>query len=171
MTFGFDSHYEYLPRGFKHTFLIRHPYKVFHSLKKMINRGMTDPSKLYKLTDQPRFLLPKGYHFKEVYDICQHVKKNIEPNPVIVDVDDLLSDPGPVLKAYCKATGIPYSDSLLQWPAGRECMDEIWNVSKEEITAHNYGGHNLETFASTCFIKPKPCPKREELGRGCSTLL
>ncbi|XP_072019651.1 uncharacterized protein [Amphiura filiformis] len=163
MTWGFDNHYQSLPKGFKHTFLIRHPYKVFHSWKKMINRGMTDESNHYKLTDQPAFLLPKGYHFKEVYDMWKHVKETVEPNPVVVDVDDILSDPGRVLKAFCEAVGIPYSDDLLTWPAGRECMDEMWNVSKEEITAHNYGGHNMETFRSTGFIKPKPCPKREEL--------
>ena len=92
-----------------------------------------------------------------------HVKDDIEPNPVIIDIDDVLNDPGTVLKAYCEAVGIPYSDKLLQWEAGRECMDKLWMVSKEEISAHNQGGHNKETFASTCFAKPGPLPERSEL--------
>ena len=164
LAFGFDGHdYSMLPKGFRHTFLIRHPYKVFASWKRMINRGVIDPTKQMLLTDQPEYLLPKGYHFKELHHLYRHVKEHIDANPVILDVDDLLNDPPAYLKAYCEAVDIPYSDDLLHWEAGRKCMDSQWMVAKEEILADLHGGHNRETFSSTCFIKSKPCPDRADL--------
>ncbi|XP_072045578.1 uncharacterized protein [Amphiura filiformis] len=165
LAFGFDGHdlFSKIPKGFRHTFLIRHPYKVFASWKRMINRGVVDTSKQMKLTDQPVYLLPKGYHFQEQYRIYRHVKQRIDPKPVVLDVDDLLNDPATYLKAYCEAVNIPYSEELLHWEAGREDMDNKWMVSKEEILADQHGGHNRETFGSTCFNKPKQCPDRLDL--------
>lgn len=160
---GLDGHLEYLPKGFRHTFLIRHPYKVFRSWKKMINDGMTDISKQIKITEQPQHVLPDGYHFKELYDMYHYVKTNIDPHPLVLDIDDLHRRPGTFLKAYCQAVGIPYSDSLLQWESGRDCMDKRWMISKEQIATHNHGGYNRNTFASTCFQSPGPLPERSEL--------
>ena len=166
LSFGFDGHdYANLPTGFRHTFLIRHPYKVFDSWKRMINRGVVDVSKQMKLTEQPDYLLPKGYHYQSLYDLYQYVKKHLDSNPVVIDIDDLLNDPATYLRAYCEAVNIPYSDNLLQWQPGRECMDEQWMVAKEEILADIHGGHNKETFASTCFIKPKKFPERTQLAQ------
>ncbi|XP_072045577.1 uncharacterized protein [Amphiura filiformis] len=162
--FGFTGQdYALIPKGFQHTFLIRHPYKVFDSWKRMINRGVVDATKRMKLTDQPHHLLPKGYHFQEQYEMYQHVKQHIDANPVILDVDDLLNDPATYLKAYCEAVNIPYSEELLHWEAGRECMDSQWMVPKEALMADYRGGTNRETFESTGFLKPKPCPQRVDL--------
>ena len=128
-----------------------------------MNRGIEDKSKQMNISDLPDTLNPKGHYFKEQYDLYQHVKEHYEPNPMIIDTDDLLADPGGVLKAYCKSLGIPYSDDLLEWNSGRECMDQLWMVSKEGIMTQNKGNPHRETFESTCFRKPKECPQRSEL--------
>ena len=127
-----------------------------------MNDGIT-PSKKMKLTELPLHVMPKGYFFKELYDMHYHIKKTIDPNPLVLEIDDLLNNPSVVLKAYCEAVNIPYSDDLLHWKAGRENMDTKWKTAKEEIARHNRGGHNDATFQSTGFIKPGPCPKREDL--------
>ncbi|XP_072027780.1 uncharacterized protein [Amphiura filiformis] len=164
MAWGLEKQYQdRLPQGFQHTFLIRHPYQVFDSWKRMVNRGVHDKNKTVLLKDVPNIFLPDGYSYEEQYDLYLYVKQNINPNPVIIDNNDLLANPGRVLKAYCEAVGIPYSDDLLQWKPGRECLDEKWMVPKEHIFAHNLGGIHTETFKSTGFGNARPCPDRSEL--------
>ena len=48
-----------------------------------------------------------GCLFKEHYDLWKYVKENLDPNPVIIDSDDLLSDPAVMMSKYCTALGIP----------------------------------------------------------------
>ncbi|XP_072027724.1 uncharacterized protein [Amphiura filiformis] len=163
MSRGIDGLYEYIPDGFRHTFLIRHPYRVFQSWDRMINRSIEDESKRMKISDLPEYLWPSGFFFKEQYDLYQHVKEHYESNPVIIDTDDLLADPGRILKAYCQAVGIPYTDDLLHWDTGREYMDKQWMVAKELIMSQNIRNPHAETFSSTCFGKPTKTPNREEL--------
>ena len=166
MAWGLDNRYDHLPDGFRHTFLIRNPYKVFDSWNRMINRSRVEKAEGTKktlLSDLHVCLFPEGYFYREVYDLYKHVKENIEPNPVIIDIDDLLADPGRVLKAYCEAVHIPYTDDLLHWKSGRECMDELWKIAKEQIFIHNAGGCHKETFASTGFGQVPKCPDRSEL--------
>ncbi|XP_072050910.1 uncharacterized protein [Amphiura filiformis] len=168
---GLEGMYEYLPDGFRHSFLIRHPYKVLESWERMINRGIKNESKRVKISELPECLLPPGLFFKEQYDLYQHVKEHYVPNPVIIDTDDLLAAPCRVLKAYCQIVGIPYNDDLLQWKSGRECMDQQWMVAKEQIYFSKFANSHMETFASTCFGKPTKVPDRAELSddvRHCS---
>ena len=157
------GYFKYIPDGFRNTFLIRHPYKVMNSWKRMINRGIKEEEKKLKMTDQPECLFPSGCSFKEQYDIYAYVRKNIEPNPVIIDTDDLLADSKRVLKAYCQELGIPYSDDLLHWKPGGECMEELWITAKEGIQSQNLGSPHAETFSSTCFGAPSKLPDRSEL--------
>ncbi|XP_072028553.1 uncharacterized protein [Amphiura filiformis] len=163
MCWGIAGYYGQLPTGYRHTFLICHPYRVFDSWKRMINRGTDEDNNKLKITDQPSHHLPLGFHYEEQYDLYLYVKEHFDPNPVIIDTDDLLADPGRVLKSYCEAVGIPYSDDLLRWTPGRECMDQLWMTAKEQINVYNHIGHHRETFASIRFSKPSRLPDRSEL--------
>ncbi len=160
---GLKGNYEYIPSGFRHSFLIRHPYQVFASWDRMLNRAVDDKSKQMKLSELPEMLLPSGFFFKEQYDLYQHVKEYYEPNPVIIDTEDLLSNPGHVLKAYCEKVGLPYSDDLLQWEPGSECMDRQWMVAKEQILGQSLMNVHKETFSNTHFGPPTKVPNREDV--------
>jgi hypothetical protein len=46
--------------------------------------------------------------------------------PPVVDSYDVLKDPCGVLGQLCKAVGIPFSDRMLSWPAGRRASDGVW---------------------------------------------
>ena len=46
--------------------------------------------------------------------------------PPVVDSADLLARPEVTLRALCAALGVPYSDRMLNWPAGRRATDGIW---------------------------------------------
>ncbi|XP_072028015.1 uncharacterized protein [Amphiura filiformis] len=168
---GLEGMHEYIPDSFRHSFLIRHPFKVFESWERVTNHGIEDELKRMKISEQPDFILPSGLFFKEQYELYQHVKEHYEPNPVIIDTDDLLADPGRLLKAYCQAVGIPYSDELLHWKPGRECLDQQWMVAKELILTQTLANPHAETFASSCFGKSSKVPNQGELSddvRHCS---
>ncbi|XP_072027778.1 uncharacterized protein [Amphiura filiformis] len=155
MTYVPDSQVWYEP--------YRHPYRVFDSYRKSLNNGMEEGSPMVNITDIPEHLLPKGLYYKEMHDLYMYVKEHFEPNPVIIDTDDLLADPGRVLKAYCQEVGIPYTDDLLQWKPGRECMDQLWMIAKGEILSNDIGGFHSATFMSTGFNKSTPLPDRSQL--------
>jgi len=46
--------------------------------------------------------------------------------PAVIDAHDVLSDPRGVLTALCIALGIPFSERMLSWPAGRRASDGVW---------------------------------------------
>lgn len=63
--------------------------------------------------------------------------------PPVVEGDDVLSDPAETLAALCAALGIPYTDAMLSWPAGRRDTDGVWAPAWY---------HAVEQ--STCFSPP-----------------
>ncbi|XP_072051111.1 uncharacterized protein [Amphiura filiformis] len=163
LSWSVDGHYEDMPSGFQHTFLIRNPFLTFDSWKRVINRGIDDDKKL-QLGDLPVFYMPKGSFFKEQYNLYKYAKDTLGQNPPIVDTDELLANPVGVMKAYCKAIGVPYSDDYLRWEPGNQCHDKLWIIPKEQLYAQHMGNEWHEvTFKSTCFGSPRKCPDREDL--------
>ncbi len=161
MGHGVDGHYDAIPIGFRHSFLIRHPYKVFPSVRRMFHRE--NPRMLIPLTEMPVHDIPKGYYYKELWDLYQHIKDKYEPEPIIIDSDDLLRDPRGILEAYCREMNIPFTETLLRWPTGDGVMYGRWKIQKEVITLHQIGGVHKETFESTCFSEPTELPNRSSL--------
>lgn len=46
--------------------------------------------------------------------------------PPVVDSHDVLKNPRGVLGALCAAVGIPFSERMLNWPAGKRDSDGVW---------------------------------------------
>jgi hypothetical protein len=46
--------------------------------------------------------------------------------PPVVDSFDLRENPRGVLVALCNAVGIPFTDRMLSWPAGKRTSDGVW---------------------------------------------
>jgi hypothetical protein len=46
--------------------------------------------------------------------------------PPVVEADDVLVDPRGTLSALCVAVGIPFSEAMLSWPAGKRATDGVW---------------------------------------------
>lgn len=44
----------------------------------------------------------------------------------VIDSRAVLSQPGGVLRALCRALGVPYSDRMLSWEAGSRPTDGVW---------------------------------------------
>lgn len=46
--------------------------------------------------------------------------------PAILDARELLLDPSAILEQLCAHIGLPFSESMLSWPAGGNAADGIW---------------------------------------------
>ena len=59
-------------------------------------------------------------------EIFQQVSEALgQPAPVI-DSDDVLENPRAVLSQLCAALGLDFTETMLQWPAGRRDTDGAW---------------------------------------------
>ena len=67
---------------FKHTFLIRKPLKVVLSLYKALQNS------LFQLGGKTAEV-----GFEELYNLYETVRSSIDPNPLIIDADDLFNQP------------------------------------------------------------------------------
>lgn len=46
--------------------------------------------------------------------------------PIVIDSDILRQHPREVLTEVCRRVGIPFDESMLQWPAGPKAVDGLW---------------------------------------------
>jgi hypothetical protein len=95
--------------GLTHAFLIRDPRPMIASLGE-------------KLAD---FELGATGLPQQV-EIFEHVIAREGRVPPVIDSADLLARPEPMLRALCAALGVPFSERMLWWPAGRRDTDGVW---------------------------------------------
>ena len=110
-----------------HCFLIRDPESVVASYAQV--------RKTPTLGDIGFVQQAELYHY-----VCQH----LDPNPVVIDSAEFLANPEAMLRAWCLALGIEFSERMLKWPAGRRDSDGVW-------APHWYAS----VWASTGFAGPR----------------
>ena len=157
-TNAIDTRFDAIPSGYKHSFLIRHPQKVLLSWKKAVYDTKSDGPYGYeslKLSELSGTDMPtSGYFFKETYELYMHIKDKYDPNPIVIDADDLQRNPGGILKAYCAAVGIPYTDDLLQWDSSDDII-KTWKIRRAVLQLHQEGAFPFldKAFQSSEFMK------------------
>ena len=92
-----------------HAFLIRDPSVMLASLGEKLSNFD---------------LLATG--LPQQVEIFEHVIGRTGKVPAVLDSADLLDRPEPMLRALCAALGVPFTDRMLWWPAGRRESDGIW---------------------------------------------
>ena len=85
--------------------------------------------------------------FIQQAEIFEWVCQEGDAVPPVVDAQDVLEDPGKVLRLLCEVIGVEFTEAMLLWPPGLRETDGIW-------AKHWYG----EVATSTGFRKP---PRRE----------
>lgn len=86
----------------RHAFLIRHPAQMLSSYAKvhaptLDELGLRQQVQLYRMFGGP-----------------------------VVDANDLVERPEPVLRALCDALEVPFTPAMLSWPAGPRPTDGVW---------------------------------------------
>ena len=92
-----------------HAFLIREPHAMVVSLGEKL---------------QGFDLLATG--LPQQVEIFEHVVRTTGRLPPVIEAADLLANPDAMLREFCRVLGVPFSDRMLWWPAGRRATDGVW---------------------------------------------
>lgn len=90
-------------------FLIREPRRIIASYAKV----------------RPQFALEE-LGFPQQWALFQRVADRLGQAPPVIDSTRTLRDPERVLRELCARVGIPFSEQMLQWPAGTRASDGVW---------------------------------------------
>jgi hypothetical protein len=126
-----------------HAFLIREPAEMLASFARIV----ADPS----LDDTG---LPLQC------ELFERVAERSGAAPPVIDSRDVLEDPPGVLSRLCAALGVPYSDAMLSWPAGRRDTDGAW-------APHWYASVEASTGFGPPPPRAAPPPGMERLYEQC----
>jgi hypothetical protein len=112
----------------RHFFLIRDPVEVIASYL----------DKMPSVSEQAIGIVRQSELF-EVIEVLTGER------PVVIDSNDVLSDPASVLRQLCEQLEVPFlEECMLQWPAGKRASDGVWAghwyQSVEESTG--FGSHH-----------------------------
>jgi hypothetical protein len=64
--------------------------------------------------------------FMQQRALFERVADRLGAAPPVIDAADVLANPSVTLERLCLALGIPYTPSMLRWPAGRRPTDGVW---------------------------------------------
>ena len=114
--YNIHLHMDMIPKGYQHTFLIRHPLKTYPSLRKMFRsswfmRLITGGAKI-------RTILPvERWFYRGMWDLYTYFKENPAeyPTAIIIDADDLIKDPEAIIQKYCESIGLAFHPDMLKW--------------------------------------------------------
>lgn len=146
LAYAVTDRFQFLPKGYRHSFLIRDPLKVFMSYYRVFKKssvGDTDASL--------RGWLPqKGFGYGELAELAEYVEKDLGEQLVIVDADDILGCPEVMIEKYCHALNLPFSASILTWEPG---MPSNWIVPESVQEAEEKYHWMTNSLSSQSFSK------------------
>ena len=153
-----------LPEDSQHSFIIRHPLRVLASTKKYLVDYYDDVTMSTPMTEIYAKYMPKGFGYIELHDLimflCEKKKK-----VVIIDADDLQTDPEAIMRKYCEEVGLPFQESYVQWEKGEERLHQ-WHMNRNMLYCgleEEFGAYYRSAVESTHFLPPKPLPSRQDL--------
>ncbi|XP_072030948.1 uncharacterized protein [Amphiura filiformis] len=146
MAYAVDGRYDKLPHGYIHTFLTRHPGRVFPSLVRLAASfpPMLGEVKYHEISPSP------GQSYKEQWDLFQYVTNELKQPAIVIDADDLIANPASIMKQYCDKIGFKFTDDLLTWEPDLVTKHK-WNIAQTQLMANQFIGHYRRAFGSTSF--------------------
>ena len=92
-----------------HCFLIRDPYEVVNSYREKMDSVGVDEIGIQRQ-----------------WELYQEISEITGQRIPVIDARLVLENPRQVLSAVCEHFNIPFSENMLQWPAGRRESDGVW---------------------------------------------
>ena len=90
------------------------------------------------------------------------MSKNSCSTPIVIDGDDLMSNPAEILPKYCRAAGLPYRESLLKWDASTDVVND-WKLPGDENLTKSLHHLYERALRSSEFFPPSPMPDRDHV--------
>ena len=174
------SWYQYLPdksSAFKYLFLIRNPVKVYTSYRKMAMEHILalpeetfaemgiekpTPETFHVIESIPVYKDVSPYFFEGIHGLWNHIRKNVDEDAVVLDIDDLLNDPSSMLPRLFEVLGIPYSERLLTWDQSSDVVLKWRSCCPNVRDSPRYAGWFTKALESSCFMKPSDEPSLED---------
>ncbi|PEQ10698.1 sulfotransferase family protein [Novosphingobium sp. PC22D] len=72
-------------------------------------------------------------------ELFERVADRTGKAPAVLESADVLADPRAALAALCEALAIPFSESMLAWPAGRRESDGVWAPAWYDVVERSTG--------------------------------
>jgi len=98
-------------RGMRNAFLVRDPRYVLGSYARIRDQGAVTLADIGIVQQRELF---------------EREADRLGAAPPVVEGADVLADPPRMLSRLCAALGIPYTDAMLRWSAGRRDTDGVW---------------------------------------------
>ncbi|XP_071801651.1 uncharacterized protein [Asterias amurensis] len=165
MAFAMDGKYEMLPVGYRHTFMIRDPVKVWSAYRKRITQLLSGEKNGVDSNlpgDLESYVSPSSV-YKASYNLMDYVRSVLHQTPVVVDADDLAAHPGETLRRYCSEVGIPYKEDMLNFAAQKGTEENKWHCSKFFQWGGEQGGFYDKAMKSHSFLVNKTEYRMEDL--------
>jgi len=111
--------------------------QMAHHLLPEIDRGWLDALTHVFLIRNPREMIASYLQRRDEIEledtglpqqleIFERVLERSGELPPVIDSTDVLRDPRGMLGALCARLGLPFSDRMLEWPAGKRTTDGVW---------------------------------------------
>jgi hypothetical protein len=128
---------EELLRRCKHMFQIRNPRRALLSSWKV--RG----TQKRNLEDLGTF--DQGRMFKRITELNLHFMDN-GATPLVIDGEDFEDNPEGIMKAWCKAVGVPYKPESLRWKPEWRNEYSHWDVCYYDVAKSSGIQKHMESF-------------------------
>ncbi|KAJ8047192.1 hypothetical protein HOLleu_06130 [Holothuria leucospilota] len=167
MAISIVNQYEFLPNvPTRHTFLIRHPYRFLSSRRKMylrMTKSEGNPEDFDMRKAAPK-LMRDLYKQDGMYMLWKYVQESgRDPNPIVIDADEVVNQPDIILQKYFAELGIPFHDKYLRWEESLDSVKE-WKGALGHVVWGYRKGIFDKAIKSSCFIPSTYSrPKREDL--------
>ncbi|XP_071950298.1 uncharacterized protein [Antedon mediterranea] len=120
------GNFEYLPKGYIHTFLIKSPHKVHiskHLLFENAKKHAGTSFQQFASTTANSVRSP----FYAMLELVKYVRDELKQEVILIDGDDLLANPEAMMKKWCEAVGVPFKPDMMNWEKNGEVK---WEMSE-----------------------------------------
>ncbi|XP_070573623.1 uncharacterized protein [Ptychodera flava] len=139
---GGRNHYGYIPKEYVNTFIVRNPKAAVLSAFRSTKAMFPTEDDLDTLVDPCIDICD----MVPIYQLYKYVTEELQQRPIVVHSEDLVNSPRETLEKYCKATGLPFRESFLNWEPG--------NIEHfpEYVKSPDFDLFNEKAIGSSCFI-------------------
>ncbi|XP_071950276.1 uncharacterized protein [Antedon mediterranea] len=121
------GNYEALPKGYTHTFLIKSPHKIHMSKNAIFENAKKcfgNEGAIYKDSNKNNI---SGSPFYEMLELVKYVRDVLKQEVILLDGDDLITNPEAMMKKWCEAVGVPFKPDMMKWEKDGEIK---WEMSE-----------------------------------------